>query len=740
MIQGKLLYHEINGRIVELTYERERLFLEFITPGIVRVGTSPRLKSHAIEKVPYEPAQIELAGRDVPVFSAGLFRVQCGDNGKLSFLTVSGEKICSDADADVSLYKDKKIRDYKEILSDEAFYGLGETTGFLNKKRYSYVMWNTDNPEPHTSRDPALYKSIPFYIGFRRGFAYGLFYDNHYKAYFDFGKTDSRVCAYAADDGELNYYFIYGPAIGDVVSRYTSLTGRTPLPAIWTLGYHQSRWSYRDAGEIRELVASFRRRGIPLDVVYFDIDYMDEYKVFTINKERFPDFPGLLAELKESGVKAVVIIDPGVKIEPGYAVYEEGKSRGFFARNRFGDIYQNVVWPGPSAYPSYFKKEVRDWWGRKVRDLLDAGVAGIWNDMNEPASFAGPLPDDLVFPGDDKNYLHTEAHNIYGHYMAKTAYDAMKASGRPFLITRACYAGTQKYSTVWTGDNHSLWHHLRMAIPQVCNLGLSGFAFCGVDIGGFFSDTTKELLIRWVQAACFFPLFRNHTAAGTRRQEPWAFDRETLDIYRRVVKLRYRFIPYLYDLFYQHENSGAPVIRPLVYHYPDDPETYNINDEYLVGESLLVAPVVEPGRTKRMVYLPKGAWYDFRTGKEYQGGYHIVDCPLAELAMFVKKGVILVGYPDMEYIDPGRRDTLIVEIYGDEAEYTHYYDDGVSFAYRDGDCRIYDIVYRDGSLEIAPRNDYPGGYKRVIVKTRDIETEIDLSDGKTTRNIKRIRF
>lgn len=730
---GKLLSFEINGRLARLAYEKQDLFLEFITSGIVRIGTSARQRSHAIENLPYEPVAIKTLN-DGNGFSTDYFIVKFEDCGRLTFLTSSGEVIVRDA-ASCGLFSDKKIHLSKEIAPGEVFYGLGETTGFLNKRHYSYVMWNTDNSEPHTERDPSLYKSIPFYIGQHSGLAYGLFYDNPSKAYFDFGAVDTEIVAYGAEGGELNYYFIFGPTIPDVVSRYTSLTGRTPLPALWMLGYHQSRWSYRDEAEIRELVGAFRRYGIPLDVIYFDIDYMDEYKVFTINKERFPDFPGLLADLKKAGVKAVVIVDPGVKIELGYSVYEEGKARGFFARTREGGIYQNVVWPGPAVYPSFFMEEVRSWWGRKLKALLDMGVAGIWNDMNEPASFTGPLPNDVVFPGDDGDLRHSKAHNLYGHYMAKTAYNAIKQVNRPFVITRACYAGTQKYSTVWTGDNHSLWPHLRMAIPQICNLGLSGFAFCGVDIGGFSSHATKELLIRWVQAACFFPLFRNHAAAGTRRQEPWTFDAETLSIYRRIVRLRYRFIPYLYDLFWEHEITGAPVIRPLVYHYPDDPETYNIEDEYMVGERVLVTPVVEPGKTKRMVYLPAGSWYDYRTGKEYRSGYHIIDCPLAELAMFIRKDSILVGYPDADYIDPEKRDTMIVEIYGDQAGYSHYYDDGVSFSYREGDYQIYDMTYRDAILEISLRHDYPGGYRYVVVKNKDREVKAELAGPKLNLQI-----
>ena len=241
------------------------------------------------------------------------------------------------------------------------------------------------------------------------------------------------------------------------------------------------------------------------------------------------------------------------------------------------------------------------------------GVLGIWNDMNEPASFRGPLPEDVVFCDEDRVTNHAEIHNVYGHFMGKATFDGYKkhTGKRPFIITRAAYAGTQKYACVWTGDNQSLWSHLQMLIPQLCNLGMSGFSLCGTDIGGFGADTTPELMSRWIEAAMFSPFFRNHSAKGTRRQEPWMLGEQVVDIYRKYVSLRYQFLPYIYDLFYQGEKTGLPVMRPLVLHYEDDENTKNLNNEFLVGENILVAPVVEQGATRRMIYLPKGTWYDF---------------------------------------------------------------------------------------------------------------------------------
>lgn len=287
--------------------------------------------------------------------------------------------------------------------------------------------------------------------------------------------------------------------------------------------------------------------------------------------------------------------------------------------------------PGDSAFPDFGRQEVRDWWGEKHQFLLDKGIMGVWNDMNEPASFNGPLPDDVVFTEEDEITNHKWMHNVYGHNMSKATYQGLRrlSDKRPFVITRACYSGTQKYATVWTGDNNSLWTHLRMAIPQLCNLGMSGYPFAGTDIGGFGSDTTGELLVRWYQVGCFSTLFRNHSAMGTRRQEPWLFGKEKLDIIRKYVELRYELIPYFYDLFHEHLSTGLPVMRPLVLEYEKDINTHNMNDEFMIGSQLLAAPVVEQGATKRMVYLPAGEWVDYWTKEHIAGGQYIIrDAPL----------------------------------------------------------------------------------------------------------------
>lgn len=359
------------------------------------------------------------------------------------------------------------------------------------------------------------------------------------------------------------------------------------------------------------------------------------------------------------------------------------------------------MWSGTTVFPDFGRKNVRDWWGEQHRFLMESGVAGIWNDMNEPRGFAGDLPDDLPMHDGECLSNHKALHNAYGHMMNKASFDGLKAldTKRPFVITRACYAGSQKYALTWTGDNHSLWMHLQMAVPQLLNLGLSGYAFAGTDVGGFGSDCTPELLCRWTQIGTFSPLFRNHCSKGSVRQEPWAFDEQTREICRKFIRLRYQLLPYLYDLFYQCEKTGLPILRPLVLHYQDDLEALNLNEEFLVGENLLVAPVLDQGATRKLVYLPAGKWYGFEDGKEYDGGrYHMVEAPLDCCPMFVKEGSIIPTCEVMDHIPDEGWDTLKLLVYPGKGEYTHYQDNGTDYAYREGAYNLYHFTNENGTV------------------------------------------
>ncbi|WP_390405487.1 glycoside hydrolase family 31 protein [Lacticaseibacillus jixiensis] len=607
----------------------------------------------------------------------------------------------------------------KAIHANEHFYGLGDKTGFLDKRGYVYENWNTDEPS-QLEETTRIYKSIPFVIGLHDGHPYGLFFDNTYHSRFDLGHENPEYFVYSAEDGVLDYYLIAGPTMAEVVTNYTYLTGRTPLPQKWTLGYQQSRFSYKTAQEVRQIANHFRQLALPIDAIHLDIDYMDGYRVFTIDPRRFPDMPALANELRQQGIKLVSIIDPGVKEDPNYPIYQQGVAKHLFALAPDGQPYINEVWPGRAAYPDFGQAKTRQWWADNQRFLVDHGISGVWNDMNEPASFKGPIADDAIFHDENRLSHIDQMHNVYGHNMAKATYAGLKtATGkRPFVITRAAYAGTQRYSTVWTGDNRSSWAHLQMAIPQLCNLGLSGFSFCGTDIGGFLADTSAELLIRWVQAALFSPLLRNHSCAGTRLQEPWQFDDTTLTIYRDYLKLRYRLIDYLYDLMAAGEHTGLPVMRPLVLADASDEHLANLNDEYLVGSDLLAAPVVTPSTTTRLIYLPAGTWIDYWTHLEYAGQQYLqVDAPLDRLPLFVRANSILPIRPASDHVDVAAETSLTFQVWGSQGEYDHYQDNGEDFAYQGGAYNRYHVrATADAASITLTHQGYAHPYQAITVR------------------------
>lgn len=753
---GKIVDYKVNGQKVEMKFENATGMIEIFDSDIIRIflnvdSIDRRSKAICNEYRNMVPYHAEMDGEAVRITTKSLI-VKVYDEFKIDILDKDGQMVCSDyrgirttvqrvSDEDKRLLESEghsvsdenenhKIQVIKNMGHVKAFYGLGDKTGFLNKAGYQYDMWNTDNPDPQVDCFKALYKSIPFFIALTTGKPYGIFFDNTYHSYFDMGKESEEYYYFAADDGNLDYYFILGETPADIVEGYTYLTGRTPLPQMFTLGYQQSRWSYSSKEEVKEIADTLRKNKIPCDAIHLDIDYMEDFKVFTFSKERFSDAKDFIQELSSEGFKVVTIIDPGVKVEDGYFVYEEGKKNGYFAKDKNGNQYENRVWPGTSVFPDFGNEEVRKWWGENQKILVDMGVRGVWNDMNEPASFNGPLPDDVVFRDGKRVTDHKEIHNVYGHFMAQATYEGLKKyeKKRPYIITRACYAGSQRYTTAWTGDNHSIWAHLQMAVPQLCNLGMSGMAFVGTDVGGFGSDVTPELLVRWVQVGCFSPLFRNHSAKGTRYQEPWKFGQKVMDIYRKYVQLRYKLIPYYYDLFHECEETGIPVVRPLILNYPDDEEVLNMNDEFMVGKNLLVAPVVNPGQTKKMVYLPKGTWFDYDTKECIEGGKYIIkDAPVDVCPIYVKAGAIIPNYPVQQYIGESKIEKLILDVYPGEGIYSHYQDDGESFAYKDGIYNQYEFSQKDGKVKVQFQHcGYEEKYQSIEVHYQNSIQEITL--------------
>ena len=750
---GKLLSYRQQGSKVDLLFENQKMVIEAFQEQILNIFVPLRSKEHDSKAVNFaNKAEVNLKvcwEDESVVIQTSEITAKIYHEGKVDIYNKDGVCCCRDyrwsrvpapcmsqetkklLESEGHKVEDEgvshKIEVVKAMEGDELFYGLGDKTGFLNKRHYVYEMWNTDNPDPQVDNFKVLYKTIPFFMTKRKDCVYGLFFDNTYRSVFNMGKESERYFYYGVDEGNLDYYYIAGDCLSEVLTNYGKLTGTVPVPQLWTLGYHQSRWGYEWESEVRDIAQKLREYHIPCDTIHLDIDYMDNFKVFTWNQERYEDPKQMIMDLSEDGFKIVTIIDPGVKLEEGYDIYDTGIKNGYFVRDKEGNVYDNWVWPGASVFPDFGNPDVRRWWSENQKFLVDMGVRGVWNDMNEPASFHGEIPTDVVFTDEGRVTNHGEMHNVYGHLMAKATYEGLKHydKRRPFIITRACYSGTQKYSTAWTGDNHSIWCHLQMAIPQLCNLGMSGMPYVGTDVGGFGSDTTPELLTRWVQVGCFSPLFRNHTAKGTRFQEPWAFGNETLDIYRKYVKLRYKLLPYFYDLFYEAEQRGLPIMRPLVLHYEDDANVQNLNDQFMVGEQIIVAPVVNQGQTMRMVYLPEGIWYDYWTREKRNGGYFLKEAPLDTCPIYIKAGSIIPNFPDMEYV--GQKDVkqLTLDVLEGEGSYIHYQDDGESFAYREGEYNQYQFtVHADGRFRIELlHHGYEPIYEsfRILYKDKEIE-------------------
>ncbi|MFD3270831.1 TIM-barrel domain-containing protein [Paenibacillus dendritiformis] len=571
------------------------------------------------------------------------------------------------------------------------FYGLGEKTSYLDKRGESYTMWNTDVYAPHVPEIEALYQSIPLLLHVHDGASCGIFLDNPGRTTFDM-RSRSDLFAIESKTGDYDYYFIYGPELKQVISCYTALTGRMQMPPKWALGYHQSKYSYKSEEEVMALARTFRDKRIPCDVIHLDIHYMDEYRVFTFDSDRFPQPQNMIAELKKMGFHIVPIVDPGVKQDPKYPVYREGVLEDRLCKKLEGDVYFGDVWPGRSAFPDFTKQETAAWWGDLHRYYTDMGIAGIWNDMNEPAVFneSKTMDLDVVHDNNGKMKTHEEWHNLYGMLMSKATFEGLQRhleGERPFVLTRAGYSGIQRYAAVWTGDNRSFWEHMAMAMPMVLNMGLSGIPFAGPDIGGFAHHTNKQLLIRWTQMGALFPFCRNHNVGDFLDQEPWAFDQETEDICRAFIGLRYQLMPYLYTLFHEAAQTGIPVMRPLLLEYPEDQQLSNLCDQFLLGRDLLVAPIYRPDTEHRTVYLPEGEWFDYWTGTPYTGGQHLtVHAPLDTMPLFVRGGAIIPHEPLKQHAADQTEASLLFHLYGGapNSSYELYEDDGLTYAYEKG--------------------------------------------------------
>ncbi len=650
------------------------------------------------------PARVETGSNSTDLVTASLRVVVHQNPLRISFINTNGQTLdADDPQRGISFASDGAFRIAKQLSDDEHVYGLGEKNGVLDKRGwklggYNYVMWNSDTFAHDSSTDP-IYVSVPFYLSVQSGRAHGIFLDDTYRSFFDIGRERQDLLTFGAEGGELNYYFINGPDPKQVVERYTALTGRVPLPPRWALGFNQCRYSYYPESRVRWIADTFRQKQIPADVLWLDIHYQDNYKPFTWDHDRFPNPKQMLTDLRKQGFHVVTIVDPHPKVEKGYAPYDEGLAGGYFVKNPDGSVYEAPVWPsqaernpGPSAFPDFSNPAARKWWGSLYAHFLDLGVAGIWNDMDEPAVFhtaSGTMPLDLAFDNEGQPSTHRELHNVYGQLMSRATFEGLsglRPEERPFVLTRASFAGGQRYAAVWPGDNTSEWSSLRQSIPTLLGLGLSGFSFAGCDIGGFAGSPSSELFTRWLQSGVFYPFMRAHSTYGSPDKELWAFGYAHELINRHAVELRYQLLPYIYNAMQQASETGVPAMRPLFLEFPEDENVAGMDDEFMFGDDLLVAPVLYQGATGRDVYLPKGDWFDYWTGRHYDGGQSIqVPVTLESIPMYVRGGAFIFRQPVVQSTGemPGKPLEVLVAPAG-ESDASLYEDNGESLDYKTG--------------------------------------------------------
>ncbi|MFF0475447.1 glycoside hydrolase family 31 protein [Streptomyces sp. NPDC004284] len=562
-----------------------------------------------------------------------------------------------------------------EVPADARFFGLGGRSAGPRLRDGSYRLWNTDPKGGFGPGDDPLYLTMPVQFVVSDAGTHLAFHDNSWDGRVTLAEGEEGAGSGHDRPGTSEVRMTGGPlrcwvVVGTparVLHGWAALTGAPALPPSWALGPQHARWGFGSAREVRRVVAGYRERGLPLSAVHLDIDHYDGHRVFTVDRERFPDLPGLAEELREQGVRLVSIVDPAVKAEPGDPVYDGGSAADAFVKDARGQEVRGVVWPGECAYPDFTDPAVREWWGGLYEERLRQGFAGVWHDMNEPVSFV-PFGDPTL-PRSARHVLegaggdHREAHNVYGLAMARAGYEGLRRlrpDERPFLFSRSGWAGMQRYGGTWSGDVSTGWPGLRASLSLVLGLGLCGVPYSGPDVGGFDGSPSPELFLRWYQLGAWLPLFRTHAAIDAGRREPWEFGPEVLEHARVALAERERLRPYFTTLARLARMTGAPYVRPVWWGTPEDRALRDCEDAFLLGDALLVAPVLTRGADRRAVRLPRGRWYDTATGRAYEGpGQVLLDAPLSRVPVLARAGAVLPVR--------GEGDELVLEVWAPAA-------------------------------------------------------------------------
>ena len=704
--------------------------IQFCTDAIVRLRyTRNEFASDFSYAVIAEPQSVTLNWKEeknlITATSSALQIIINKKTGAISFFNLE-EKLLNTQDKNFAVsWIGEQVSLYNKLQDGERFIGLGEKTGNLDRRGSAYEHWNTDYFGYPTNADP-LYCSTPFYIGVHADVQYGIFLDNTHRSIFNFGASNHRFASISADAGEMNYYFIGGKNVSEIIENYSHLTGKMQLPPKWSLGFQQCRYSYYPDSEVLRIAKTFREKKIPCDVIYLDIHYMDKYKCFTFDEERFAEPEKMLSELKQMGFNTTVILDPGVAEEKNYSVYDTGKERDVFVKYPDGENYTCNVWPGKSCLPDFTKEDARAWWKEQMKFYTDKGVRGFWNDMNEPASWGQRTPDLIEFDFDGRKTSHREARNVYGMQMARATYEGAQAqlkNERPFMLTRAGFSGIQRYAAVWTGDNVANDEHMLLGVRLLNSLGLAGVPFAGVDVGGFCGTTTPALFARWISIAAFSPFFRVHKMINAQSSEPWSYGEEVEDISRNYISLRYRLMPYLYSLFYKASLNGTPVVRTLALDYVHDANVYaaEFQNQFLLGDSILVCPVASNEKLVK-IYLPEGEWFDLYNNKKYSAGVHVVDSPLERLPVFVKAGAIIPMQSLVQSLQEKPDDVLELHVYNGESSFNFYEDDGASYDFEKGKFSQRKISVQQNKIALSEKSgDFSSPFKRMKIYLHGFE-------------------
>lgn len=611
------------------------------------------------------------------------------------------------------------------LSEDDIVYGLGEQIRGINKRGWQYVSWNYDNPNHHEDTR-SLYGSHNFIIIHGRT-TFGAFFDYAGKVEFDIGYTRRDTMKIKANTNDLIVYIITGEDEKDIVKQFRKTIGKSYIPPFWAFGYGQSRWGYKNEQDIRNVAEQYKSAGIPIDSIYLDIDYMERYKDFTVDNERFPDLKSLVEDMKSQGIHLVPIIDAGVKIEEDYDVYEEGVKENYFCKDVNGDDFVGAVWPGRVHFPDFLQPKARNWFGKKYSNLTKLGIDGFWNDMNEPAIFYTEdrladtceeikkltstnmgIDEYFKFTGmvaglngnvgdydkfyhnvDGKMVKHSDIHNLYGMNMTRSAFEALQEINpekRTLFFSRSSYIGAHRYGGIWQGDNKSWWSHILQSMQQLPALNMAGFLFVGSDTGGFGCDTTEDLMLRWLQYSLFTPLFRNHSADGTREQEVYRFS--NVKSATEMLKIRYSLIPYLYSEFLKAVLNDEMMFKPLAFDFPNDSMAEQVEDQLLIGNQLMIAPVYKQNATGRYVYLPEdmmlvrmNSYNNYKT-ELLTKGHHYINFSLDELVFFIRNGKAVPLSDTAE--NTTKIDLKSLKLIGyANSSYELYSDDGISSNIKD---------------------------------------------------------